>query len=150
MSILYPTFSTPSSQCPPPARPGPLFSFRMSLHIEIQVQASFLSFSSLSTLPLGLQLIQLIPNLRPYHLFKLHALSPPLSPPSLPKGQNGRSPFCLLLWEVSLPNLPRTCMNMGAESANSRGSSLYFLAFLTLPANQTESLCWDQATALVR
>lgn len=103
--------------------------------------------------PLGLQLIQLVPNPSPYHLLKIHALSPPLSLPSLfPKGQSGplSLPPCLLLWEVSSPNLPRTCMNMRAESTNSRGSSLYFLAFLTLPVSQTESLFRDQATTIVR
>lgn len=69
-----------------------LLSFRMPLHIEIQVQSCFLSFSSPSTPPSGLQLIQLVPNLSPYHLLKLHALSSPLPFPfpPFPKGQSGQ------------------------------------------------------------
>lgn len=44
LSILCSAFYTPSSQCPP-QRPGSLLSFRVSLYIGIQVQASFLSVS---------------------------------------------------------------------------------------------------------
>lgn len=100
MSILCSAFYTPSSQCPP-QRPGSLLSFRMSLYIGIQVQASFLSVSPLSTH------LRVVSNPSRHHLLKNPFTSP--FPSSSLKVRVDSSLCLLLIWEVSLRNLPRIC-----------------------------------------